>query len=181
MIVSEIVDHAVPWMRLVNRFLTPMQDAARGFRATKQRNIALTCLATLLVLLGWREWSIIPLLGSLACVVVVVINNRAQLAFFRQERGLAFAVATIPMDILYYVICGLGVGAGWLARQMLGDPRPDPAAEAFTEMAVKRWPPVPVKRVIDPGGGADTARARDGGAISLDAAPTSRPSERSAD
>jgi hypothetical protein len=149
MIVSEIVDRAVPWMRLVNRFLTPAPEAARSLRATKTRNMALTWLATGLALLALDAWSIIPLLGSLACLVLVVVNNRAQLAFFRQERGLAFAIAAIPMDILYYLIGGLGVGAGWLARQMLGDPRPDPAVEAFTELAVKRWPPVPVKRAIN--------------------------------
>ncbi|OLE96425.1 MAG: hypothetical protein AUG75_20680, partial [Cyanobacteria bacterium 13_1_20CM_4_61_6] len=161
LIVSEIVDHAVPWMRLVNRLLTPTQDAARSLRATKTRNVALTWVATALALPALHQRNIIMLLGALACLVLVVINNRSQLAFFRRERGLAFAVATIPLDILYYFISGLGVAAGWLAKQMLGEPRPSPVTEAFTEVPVKRWPPVPVKRVIDRYASAGTAKERD--------------------
>jgi hypothetical protein len=167
MIVSEIVDHAVPWMRLVHRLLTPARGVKPGPRATKQRNIALTWLATGLVLLGLPERNIVFLLGALACLVLVLINNRGQLAFFRQERGLAFAIAAIPMDMLYYFTSGLGVGAGWLAKQMVGEPRPGPAAEAFTEMAVKRWPPVPVKRAIDLGENSVEPKEREVGLISL--------------
>jgi hypothetical protein len=163
MIVSEIVDHAVPWMRLVNRLLAPTREAARSLRATKRWNIALTWLALAVALLGMYERSVRPLLASVACVALVVVNNRAQLAYFRQERGLPFAVATIPVDILYYVVCGLGVGTGWFAKEILGDPRPGPAAEAFSEMAVKRWPPVPVKRAINPNETTGSATERDGG------------------
>jgi glycosyltransferase involved in cell wall biosynthesis len=195
MIVSEIVDHAVPWMRIVDRLLSPARNAARSLRATKKRNIALTWLAAVLLGFGLPERNIAALLGSMACLVLVVINNRDQLAFFRQERGLAFAIATIPMDILYYFISGLGVGAGWLTKEMLGEPRPGPAAEAFTEMAVKRWPPVPVKRTIDRRETLRDTKERGASVISfpvtppvdllslnrVDPMPTSRPPDQSAD
>jgi hypothetical protein len=32
---------------------------------------------------------------------------------------------------------------GWLLRQLLGEPTPHPAVEAFAEIGVRTWPPVP--------------------------------------
>jgi GT2 family glycosyltransferase len=148
-IAAEIIDQRVPWMRLRNRPLMPAPKTPRTMRAIKRRNIVLTWLAGALALAAWREGRSALLLGTLACLALLLVNNRSQLAFFRSERGLAFALATIPLDMVCYFVCGLGTVVGWLARQTLGEPRPGPAAEAFSEMSVKRWPPAPVKRELD--------------------------------
>lgn len=149
MIESEIIDRGVPWMRLVNRLIAPARPAARSMRAIKKRNTTLSWLAVGTAVLAWRERFAPLLLVALLSVVAMVVNNRAQLAFFRRERGLVFAVATIPLDVLNCFVSGLGIIAGWLTRHMLGEPRPAAAAEAFSEMAVKRWPPAPVKRTLE--------------------------------
>jgi hypothetical protein len=75
------------------------------------------------------------------------VNNAAQLAFFARRRGVGFAAASVPLDMVYYLIAGVGILFGWIARQAVGDPTPGAVAEAFAEMGTKRWPPVPVKRV----------------------------------
>ncbi len=78
---------------------------------------------------------------------MVLVNNAPELAFFSRERGVLFAAASFPLDVLYYLVSGIGIVFGWIARQAVGEPTPGAVVEAFTEMGVKRWPPVPVKRV----------------------------------
>jgi hypothetical protein len=61
-----------------------------------------------------------------------------------------FAALSLPLDVLYYLIAGVGALFGWVARQFIGDPTPGAAAEAFAEMGVRRWPPAPVRRLARP-------------------------------
>lgn len=90
-----------------------------------------------------RPWL---LLGAGVCVVLVLINDRAQHRFFVRERGAAFAIAAAPLQLLSYVVNGLAVTVGWALRGLLGDPTPHPTVEAFAEVGVKMWPPVQSKR-----------------------------------
>jgi GT2 family glycosyltransferase len=150
MIATEIFDRAVPWMRLVKRQLMEHRDGVPPTRTAKNVNIAACWLGAICAALAWPEHSLPLSLGVVACVAVVLVNNASQLAFFARERGIGFAVVSVPLDFLYYLIAGIGVSLGWIARQAVGEPTPGAVAEAFAEMAAKRWPPVPVKRVGRP-------------------------------
>src|SRR5205085_11508884 len=90
------------------------------------------------------------LLPAALCVVAIAMANRAQLAFFRHARGMRFSAMTFSLDLIYYLAAGIGFVAGWVARETVGEPRPGPSAEAFAEMGVKRWPPVPARRALPP-------------------------------
>src|SRR5205085_5544788 len=159
MVATEIFDRTVPWMRLVQRQLTRESSGRPNTRRVKNVNIVVTWLGAIGALLAWREHSATLLLASVAGLSVVLVNNASQLAFFRRERGVLFATASVPFDVLYYLISGVGVLFGWIARQAIGEPTPGAVAEAFTEMGVKRWPPVPVKRIVrSPPGLAANAR-----------------------
>ena len=96
-----------------------------------------------------RARHLLPMALATLCLLLVVVNDSEQIAFFRRERGAAFAGATILLDFVFYLAHGLGIVLGWITRQFLGDPRPGPRAEAFTEMSIERWPPVPARRVLD--------------------------------
>jgi glycosyltransferase involved in cell wall biosynthesis len=148
MITTEIFDRAVPWMRLVQRQLTRDRNRAPHARRTKNINIIVSWLGAICALLAWREHVAILLLPSIASLFVVLLNSVSQLAFFSRERGVLFAAASFPLDVLYYLVSGIGVLFGWIARQAVGAPTPGAVAEAFTEMGVKRWPPIPVKRIV---------------------------------
>jgi hypothetical protein len=78
--------------------------------------------------------------------VIMLANNSSQLAFFTRERGIGFAVSSIPLDLFYYMIAGVGLVFGWIARHALGEPTPGAVAQAFAEIGVKHWPPAPVPR-----------------------------------
>jgi len=89
------------------------------------------------------------LLGAGLCVLLVLVSNRAQYRFFARKRGLAVALVAIPYDFLSYFSHGFGIVYGWLLREMIGEPKPHPTIEAFSEVGVRMWPPVPRKRADD--------------------------------
>jgi len=149
MMATEIFDRSVPWMRVVRRQVAPTTRAHRASRTIKRANIALTWLATLFVLTAWGLHVPALALGSVACLALILANTAPQISFFRRQRGIVFAMATLGLDLLYYGATGLGVLLGWIAQQAVGEPRPGATEEAFSEMEVRRWPPVPVRRLVD--------------------------------
>ena len=149
MIKTEIFDRGVPWMRLVRSHVSPTRDSSRAPRVLKRANIALTWLGIAFGLYAWHAQAMAPLWVALACVASVVANNSGQLAYFFRERGFPFAVGSIAIDLLYYTVSGMGTVFGWVARQSFGEPRPDAVSEAYIEMSIKHWPPVPVRRLLD--------------------------------
>ena len=68
-------------------------------------------------LLADRAWLWV---GAGACVVLVLLSDRAQHRFFARERGVAFAVATVPLQLLSYLVNGLAVTVAWALRELLG-------------------------------------------------------------
>jgi hypothetical protein len=78
----------------------------------------------------------IVLLGAIA------LNLPAYL-FFARTRGINFAIAVAPLQLLMQAISGLGLCAGWVLRNVVGDCAPDAAVQAYAEVGVETWPPVP--------------------------------------
>ena len=73
----------------------------------------------------------------------VLLTNYDLLRFFARRRGLVFTVAAIPLHMTTQVIGSAGLCAGWLLRHTIGDPAPNATMQAFAEMGVQMWPPVP--------------------------------------
>jgi glycosyltransferase involved in cell wall biosynthesis len=171
MIATEIFGLSVPRMRL--KAPQRRQDLGWLDRALtrKTANIVLSWLAAILAAVAWPKHNTPASLGALACVIIVAVNNAAELAFFARERGIGFAVLSLPLDVLYYLIAGIGVVFGWIARQALGEPTPGAVTEAFVEMGTKRWPPVPVKRLGRSSFVAPTATAESSGLADIPLLP----------
>jgi hypothetical protein len=45
-----------------------------------------------------------------------------------------------------YFVRGVAIVTGTLAREVIGEPSPDAVVQAFAEVGVKTWPPVPTRR-----------------------------------
>jgi glycosyltransferase involved in cell wall biosynthesis len=69
--------------------------------------------------------------------------NFPALLFFAKERGAFFAAAVAPLHLLMQAINGLGLCAGWVLRDAVGDREPDAATQTYAEVGVEIWPPVP--------------------------------------
>jgi glycosyltransferase involved in cell wall biosynthesis len=147
MIATEIFDRAVPRMRLVKQQMMGKPGGEPPMSRAKSLNIMMSWLAAISAVVAWYAHSLALGLAAVACISVLIVNNASQLAFFTRERGVGFLALSLPLDFLYYLIAGTGVVFGWIARQAVGEPTPGATAEAFVEMGLKRWPPVPVKRV----------------------------------
>jgi GT2 family glycosyltransferase len=146
MIAAELHDRAVPWMRLFDRRAVTRARGKGRLRTTKMINTALTWAALVLTVGAIRaHWP--PLLAAAGvCLAVVLQNYLPQHRFFARARGLVFALAVIPFELVWYLANGVAVVFGWLLRELLGEPKPHPVVEAFAEIGVRTWPPVPARR-----------------------------------
>ena len=148
MIAADLYDRALPWMRLFGGRPTTGRARNARLRALKKQNTALVWLALALTIGGVLvERSLLLLAG--VCVLLVLFNNRAQYRCFARDCGLPVVLAAVPLDLLSYLFHGFGIVYGKLLLEMLGEPRPHPNVEAFSEVGVRMWPPVPVKRTDD--------------------------------
>jgi hypothetical protein len=80
--------------------------------------------------------------ASVVLLGAIAINLRASL-FFAKARGIYFAIAVAPLHLLMQATSGVGLCAGWLLRDAVGDRAPDAAMQAYSEVGVETWPPVP--------------------------------------
>ena len=149
MIAADLYDRALPWMRLFGGRPTTGLRRNAQLRALKQRNTALAWLALALTVACVFAQRLSLLLGAGVCALLVLINNRSQYRFFARKRGITVALAAVPFDFLSYISHGFGIAFGWLLHQMIGEPKPHPTVEAFSEVGVRMWPPVPRKRAED--------------------------------
>jgi hypothetical protein len=91
----------------------------------------------------WDERWLIATAVSLQAILFV---NRHLYGFFERERGLLFTLRAIPMHLVYYLVYGVAMALGWLLHVLVGDPRPAPLVEAYAEVGLETWPPVPSKQ-----------------------------------
>jgi GT2 family glycosyltransferase len=103
MIRTDIIGRAVPWARLILESKNAPHDL--NLKPGQRLSVVLAGLATLFLVLALFR---IELLGlSAAAFAGVIVLNRDLYGFFRRQRGLFFAVACVPLHILYYLYGGL--------------------------------------------------------------------------
>jgi GT2 family glycosyltransferase len=147
MIAADLRHRAVPWMRLFDRRTVRRTRGKDRLRSVKTINTALTWLALALTVGGLRAGVPWLVLATGMCSAVVLRNLVPQHRFFARHSGQAFALAVVPLELLSYLVNGVAVVAGWLLRQLLGEPKPHPTVEAFAEIGLRTWPPVHAQRV----------------------------------
>jgi hypothetical protein len=148
MIATNLHGRGVPWMRLD----APREDGAEAptvrRRSAQATNTILTWLAIVCVGLALYLGEPRFLWGAMGSLLPVLYRNRGHYAFFRRRCGLAFALASVPLDLVNYTVNGVAVAVGWALRQLVGDAKPDPTVQAFAEVGIKTWPPVPSRSVM---------------------------------
>jgi GT2 family glycosyltransferase len=110
MLATDLWRRAVPWTELMLRQREPINDLNVKSRDRLSVVLALVALITLA-----GAWSWPALLGVVAASLVLVVVVNAQLfRFFLHERGVLFALGTIPVYWVYLLTCGVGSGLGLL-------------------------------------------------------------------
>lgn len=140
---TDLKDRGIPWARLLAHRGVMLASGTLNLRWTEK-------LATLLVWAGvmlLAAWAVTQRAGfaaaGLVFVAFVLALNLPLWRFFARVRGLWFTVRVMPAHLLYYLLNGVSFGIGLLLQQLVGPPIPDPTIDAYSEVGVKRWPPVP--------------------------------------
>jgi hypothetical protein len=120
-----------------------MSTGTLKLRWTEKLSTALVWLALGLVLVGGVVRDARPVVAALIALAIVALLNVPLWRFFARVRGPLFALGAIPLHFLYHVNNGLSFLVGYFLVHLVGPPLPDPTTEAFAEIGVKRWPPVP--------------------------------------
>jgi hypothetical protein len=117
-----------------------------NLRTVEKLNTALIWLSLLLALSAAiaRSWELV---GFAAAAFAMVLGlNRSLYLFFVRTRGVLFALTVIPLHTLYYINNGVAVVYGWALHHLFGEPMPDATTQAYAEVGVEMWPPVPAKK-----------------------------------
>jgi GT2 family glycosyltransferase len=89
----------------------------------------------------------LPHPGRRAAVVMtlalVILANFGVLRSFARARGILFAIVVAPVHFFFQLVSAVGLCAGWLMRDAVGDRLPDAATQAYAEVGLEMWPPVP--------------------------------------
>jgi glycosyltransferase involved in cell wall biosynthesis len=143
---TDLRDRGIPWSRLLAHSGGIMAVETLNLRWTEKLNVALAWSAVILVFVAlWRRDPRF-MLGSVAGVAFILAMNWDLLRFFARVRGFFFALRVIPAHLLYYLLNGVSFGTGLLLQQAFGAPLPDPTVEAWHEVGLRRWPPIPAKQ-----------------------------------
>ena len=143
MLRTDLFDRGVPWVRLLladgsfgSRRSLNLRNRERVY--TGLMGLALVCLAIGLVRMETR-W----LLGALGCILPVIMGNLPLYRFLQRTAGMGAALRCVPLHLAYYVLNGFAVIIGTALHHLVGPPEPRPEIQAFHEVGMERWPPVP--------------------------------------
>jgi GT2 family glycosyltransferase len=148
MLKADFMDRGVPWARLLaeqRALLGPAASKATSLslRAKEKSNTFFVCLGLLLLAISVRPQNhLLATLGAL-CLVIVVVRGLPLYAFFFRKRGPVFAICGVVLHMVYYLTAAVSVVWGAILAVVVGEPRPAASVEAFSELDLASWPPVP--------------------------------------
>jgi glycosyltransferase involved in cell wall biosynthesis len=115
MIATDLWRRAVPWTELMLRERQVVNDL--NVKTGDRLSVALA-FVPFVALPGAGVWPPLLAAGGVALLGIVALN-RGLFRFFRQRRGLGFAVGAIPLYWIFLLVCGVGVVLG-LLRHLSG-------------------------------------------------------------
>lgn len=113
---TDIRCRAVPWARLMLESKHAPDDL--NLKGTQRLSVALTALACVFLALATVRAELLAV--AAVSLLGVVILNRALFTFFVRQRGLRFAAACIPLQLLHYLYSGLSYLWVWINFQLRG-------------------------------------------------------------
>jgi glycosyltransferase involved in cell wall biosynthesis len=78
---------------------------------------------------------------SLGAITILV--NLQVLRSYARRRGILFTLAAAPVHLFFQAVSTLGLCAGWFMRDAVGDRLPNAAIQAYSEVGLEMWPPIP--------------------------------------
>jgi glycosyltransferase involved in cell wall biosynthesis len=140
---TDLRDRGIPWARLLLHRKAFAISGRLNLRMLEKLCTVLVWLGCILLVVAlWTRSGVWALLAAVPPALAMILNAPL-LAFFARTRGFFFALRVIPVQLMYYVLTGISFAVGLMLKEMVGAPIVDPTTEAYSEMGVTRWPPVP--------------------------------------
>ncbi len=100
---TDITCRAIPWSRLI----LESREAPNDLNLKRSQRVSAALVALAAAALPLALWRVDLLVLPVIALLTVVLLNRNLFAFFRRQRGLGFAIACIPLHLLYFLYSGL--------------------------------------------------------------------------
>ena len=78
-------------------------------------------------------------------LAALLLTNLPMHRFYASTRGLWFAIVSAPLHIVVQIVAAMALCTGWVLRDVFGDVSPDATTQAYSEVGLEIWPPVPRK------------------------------------
>ncbi len=140
---TDLRDRGIPWARLLAQRGAALSSKTLNLRWTERLNTALVWLSAALLVAAAVRMSLWLAGAALALLLPVIALNWPLLRYMAHLRGVAFAIAIVPLHLMHFALNGVSFLLGLLLQQTVGAPVPDPATAAYAEVGVQRWPPIP--------------------------------------
>lgn len=142
-IATDVMNHGVPWMRLMFQggSVARMRAPSLSMRETLIATLGCTCVLTMALHV---VFPVEPLRWiALASAFAVLVGVAPLFQFLASERGPLFAVLCLPLQLLHYMTGGVSLVFAWSLHQTIGEPKRDVTDDAFAEIGLDTWPPIP--------------------------------------
>jgi glycosyltransferase involved in cell wall biosynthesis len=112
------------------------------FTLSRALTPALAVLATLTLAAAFLPQ---PYISSETAIALgaLLLGNLSVYRFYANTRGLGFALAASPLHLCVQVVSAVALCTGWVLRDAVGDILPDATTQAYSEVGLEIWPPVP--------------------------------------
>jgi hypothetical protein len=80
--------------------------------------------------------------AALALLVLLVTNLQVH-RYYAKARGIGFAAMSAPIHVLIQGVAAAALCTGWSLRHLMGDVSPDATTQAYSEVGLEIWPPIP--------------------------------------
>jgi GT2 family glycosyltransferase len=148
-IVSDVRDRMVPFVRVLARSTDADASQLGRFTTATPLRASLVALGVAALVTAFTMGDGRLAIAGGALLGVSLLLNAGLLARIARVRGVLFAIAAAPLHLVFELVNGAAMAGGWLVYHLVGDPRPDPTLEAFAEVGVRTWPPVPARPAPD--------------------------------
>ncbi len=103
---------------------------------------ALVIVGTLPLTAAFLPGAFVVEQGGIAMLALLVTNLPLH-RFYARQMGLGFALLSAPLHVVVQAVAAAALCAGWILRDVFGDVLPDATTQAYSEVGLETWPPVP--------------------------------------
>jgi GT2 family glycosyltransferase len=140
---TDFKHRGVPWTQLLLQEGPNASVGVLNVRTSEKVCTALAGLGWVALVLAMVLETFWPLVALPAIGLVIATLNRDFYRFIGRERGYRFALAMLPLHLMYYATNVVSLMIGWTLHMLVGEPQAPVAVVAGVGMDFKTWPPRP--------------------------------------